>query len=398
MFISSNQEILSLMPTAKWSRPELLLSYLDEEERVALEPLLGAALYEYLAKEYLRLRKVFVDLTKQTIFTDGVAKEDPDVPHATVTNALEAAAAHASGIDVPYTAPCVPDFATLEVSEDDMALVKLIRICQQVEFYLMLSHKAGMLSLSFNGGSGFAQVSTEDFEPATKDQIERLVKDSFMSASRSIDSLLIALEDDAKGQRRFTEMWSEADAFYLHTDLLFDTAREMHEYLADIKTRMEYAETVPVIRYVQRMMVAPKVGVKLLEELMKAERGQDESYTPEFCEAAATVLPQLRLAAAFYIEARRPKIARQDSNLDGDRAMTVALAALEELLPKLGDRATGTPIYNRARAREAEEERKEARRRIACQGGGEVKRHRQHGSLFSLGLDVTNKWVPEQNR
>lgn len=386
------------MPTAKWSHPELLLSYLDEEERVALEPLLGTALYEYLAKEYLRLRKVFVDLTKQTIFTDGVAKEDPDVPHATVTNALEAAAAHASGIDVPYTAPCVPDFATLEVSEDDMALVKLIRICQQVEFYLMLSHKAGMLSLSFNGGSGFAQVSTEDFEPATKDQIERLVKDSFMSASRSIDSLLIALEDDAKGQRRFTEMWSEAEAFYLHTDLLFDTAREMHEYLADIKTRMEYAETVPVIRYVQRMMVAPKIGPKLLEALLKAERGQGGPYTPEFCEAASVVLPHLRLAAAFYVEARRPKMARQDSNLDGDRAMTVATASLEELLPQLGEMAVDTPIYNKVRAREAEEERKEARRRIACQGGSDAKCRLHRGSLFSMGLDVTNKWVPEQDR
>ncbi len=55
MFITQQNEIISLMPTARWDRPSQLFGYLEEEERVALEPLLGTDLYEHLCAEYERL-------------------------------------------------------------------------------------------------------------------------------------------------------------------------------------------------------------------------------------------------------------------------------------------------------------------------------------------------------
>ena len=51
MFIRTENEIISLMPTARWSRPDQLLGYLEEEEMVALEPLLGTPLYVKLCTE-----------------------------------------------------------------------------------------------------------------------------------------------------------------------------------------------------------------------------------------------------------------------------------------------------------------------------------------------------------
>jgi len=394
MFITTNNEIISLMPTAKWSRPEMLLGYLEEEERVTLEPLLGASLYRYLLSEYDRLHAEYGDITATTVSPDGYAKQDPSLPHASVTNALEAAAAHSSGKPYPGSGFCSPAQGGFEVPEKDQALIQLIRICQQIEFYKMLAHKSGMLGISFNGGSGFAQVSAEGYDAATKEQIDHLIKDAFMSASRSIDSLLIYLEADAKGDRLFTEQWMDADAFYLHTDLLFSTAKQMNEYLSAIKSRMEYVEVVPTIRYVQRMMIAPKVGPKFLALLLKAERDcNEEADYWTIKDTVEEILSLLRQAAAFYVEARRPKLARQDSNLDGDRVFGMAISTIEESLPLLGNLAENTPIYNKARARKEEEEQKEARRRIACETPSKP---RQTGSLFSLGMDVTSKWVPEQ--
>ena len=47
MLITRAHEIISLMPTSRFSRPEQLFGYLEEEER-ALEPLLGNALYRHV--------------------------------------------------------------------------------------------------------------------------------------------------------------------------------------------------------------------------------------------------------------------------------------------------------------------------------------------------------------
>ena len=89
MFIRTANEILSVMPTSRWSRPEDLLPYLEEEERGALEPLLGGTLYQWLCTEYERLREESVDITAANVKPTGKAKEDPQRPHVSVTERLE---------------------------------------------------------------------------------------------------------------------------------------------------------------------------------------------------------------------------------------------------------------------------------------------------------------------
>ena len=89
MFITTQNEIISLMPTARWDRPSQLFGYLEEEERVALEPLLGTALYDRLCTEYERLREEYEDITATTIRPTGVAREDARLAYADVTERLE---------------------------------------------------------------------------------------------------------------------------------------------------------------------------------------------------------------------------------------------------------------------------------------------------------------------
>lgn len=374
MFITTQNEIVSLMPTARWDRPEQLLGYLEEEERVALEPLLGTELYLHLCKEYKRLREKYVDITATTITPERQAKEEPGVPYADVTERLEHI--HSSNWPAMYDYPI--DNESKEVPEKDMQTVCLLRICQQIEFYKMLAHKAGLLAVSFNEGGGMNMVSAEGYEPADDKRLERVVKDAWMSASRAIDNLLIFLETDAKGKRFFTEQWQHAEAFWLHKDLLFQTARVLNEYL-DIKgERIAYVALVRDIRFCQNTYLKPRIGNKLLKAVVEyaneetlprplpEKEGSDSSSSSgnQNDEVYDELLSLLRTALAFYVESRRTelapvkeKLARRDSMTDAQQAMAAACEFIEENLDALGEVAVGTPIYNNVRVRKEQAER-----------------------------------------
>ena len=389
MFITTENEIISLMPTARWNRPDQLKGWLEEEERVALEPLLGMPLYLHLCQEYERLRGIYADITATTIKPTGKAKSDPGVPYADVTERLDAIHDHGG----PYVAPCpaVGDEQD-DVPEDDMQAVRLIRICQQIEFYKMVSHKAGLLTVSFNEGGGMNVVTADGYDEAGDKRMERVVKDAFMSAGRAVDSLLLFLEADARGARRFTEMWSRADAFYLHRDLLFQTARVLNEYLDIRGERMAYVQLVRDIRFCQNTYLKPRIGAGLLKAVVEWGNGSlatepspagdgsgdglpaDDTAAARRDEAFGELIVMLRTALAFYVEGRRtelgPKgerLARRDSMTDAQQAMAMACQYIEDNIDALGAAAVDTPIYNAIRAREEQAARDaENREKARC--------------------------------
>ncbi len=374
MFITTPNEIVSLMPTARWAEPQKLFGYLEEEERVALEPMLGTPLYQRLCEEYERLRDKYVDITAVTVKPTKKAKAEPAVPYADVTELQDAIQA---GLR-PYQTPCVPTVGDEDdVPEEDMQAIRLLRICQRIEFYKMLSHKTGLLTVSFNEGGGMNVVSAEGYDSASDKDRDEARKDAFMSAGRAVDDLLIFLEVDAKGEKLFTDLWKEADAFYLNKDLLFQTAQVLQKF-STIKCRMDYVDMVHDIRFCQDTYLEPRVGSKLLESAIGyANEGSDDK-------AMDTLVKKLRIALAFYVEARRveigpkqEKLARRDSMTDAQQAMAMAEKWIEDNLDALGDAAVGSPIYNVVRAREKQEqyarehrEQAEQRRlREACEQG-----------------------------
>lgn len=390
MFIRTENEIMNLMPTARWNRPQQLLGYLEEEERVALEPLLGTALYQHLCEEYERLRTKYEDITAATIRPTRKARQDARLAYADVTERIEQVAQ--GKYRETYTAP---EDGETDVPRDDMQTIRLIRICQQIEFYRMLAHKAGLLTVSFNEGGGMNIVTADGYDGADEKAKDRVVKDAWMSAGRATDSLLLFLEADAKGDKQFTEMWQEADAFYLHKDLLFQTARVMNEYI-DIKgERMAYVQLVRDIRFCQNTYLKPRIGAKLLKAVVAfANDGDaDASHLEE-------LLGMLRTALAFYVEARRieigPKgerLARRDSMTDAQQALAMACDYIEENIDAFGDAAVGTPIYNAIHLREEQEAKQKA-----CACAAEAQRRKeaceQNSKKLFTGFPATHR-MPE---
>lgn len=424
MLVTTQNEIQSLMPTARWDKPQVLFGYLEEEEAVALEPLLGSRLYQHVLTEYDRLRQDYEDITATTVRPTGKAKQDPRLAHADVTERLEQVAQ--GKYRETYT---TPEEGEKEVPAKDLKTIKLIRICQQIEWYRMLAHKAGLLTVSFNEGGGMNVSSGESYDPADEKAKDRVVKDAWMSAGRATDSLLLFLEADAKGEQLFTELWKEADAFYLHKDLLFQTAKVLNEYLDIRSERAVYVSLVRDIRFCQNTYLKPRVGAKLLKAvvafandgeaaILSQQTGQDgevttgtepagettgtaaEAASDEATAAALEELTELlRQALAFYVESRRTtitrtsltvstsargtgssiekeeRLARRDSMTDAQQAMAMACEYIEENLEALGDAAVGTPIYIHVKEAQAQAEREKQcacaaearRRRAACE-------------------------------
>lgn len=380
MFITTENEIVSLMPTARWSRPDQLLGYLEEEERVSLEPLLGTPLYNHLCTECERLRSAYTDITATTIQPTGKARKNPIVPYACVTDRLNDIANGAIQLDL-YEAATSPTPADEDVTVTDMQTVQLLRICQQIEFYKMLAHKAGLLTVSFNEGGGMNVVSADGYDPADDKRMERVAKDAFMSAGRAVDSLLLFLESDAKSDKIFTALWQEADAFYLHRDLLFQTARVLNEYL-DIKgDRMQYVSMVRDIRFCQNTYLKPRVGARLLKAIVSYANGLEQSKStsssvsssasssvsssdgkavkPLDPDVADELLSMLRTSLAFYVESRRTtltqskeRLMQRDSLNDAQQAMAMACHYIADNLDALGDAAVGSPIYKEVKESE----------------------------------------------
>lgn len=394
MFIRSENEIISLMPTARWSRPDQIYGYVEEEERVALEPLLGTTLYQHLCNEYERLRKEYGDITSTTIKPTGKAKKDPKVPHADVTERMDRV--QAGLVEPTCTAQAKEE---KDVPKLDQVTVRLLRICQQIVFYKMLSHKAGLLTVSFNEGGGMNQVSAEGYDPADQKKIEHVVKDAYMSAGRAIDSLLLFLEADAKADKVFTEKWQEADAYYLHKDLLFQTARVLNEYL-DIKgERMAYVALVRDIRFCQNTYLKPRIGGKLLKAVV-AYANNGAATKDVDAEVYDELLSMLRTALALYVESRRTelapvkeKLARRDSMTDAQQAMATACNFIEEHIDALGDAAVDTPIYNAIRAREAKEAQDAANAEAAAERQRKAVCEQNRRKLFT-GFPATHR-TPE---
>ena len=270
----------------------------------------------------------------------------------------------------------------------------------------MLSHKAGLLTVSFNEGGGMNVVTAEGYDPADDKRMERVVKDAFMSAGRAIDSLLLFLEADAKGDKVFTELWQQADAYYLHRDLLFQTARLLNEYLDIRGERMVYVSLVRDIRFCQNTYLKPRIGLKLLKAVVdyanygtesteKTENTEDSSSDSSDTSAPPVevmeeLLSLLRTALAFYVESRKTtigpkeeKMARRDSMIDAQQAMAAACDFIEENLDALGDAAKDTPIYNKVRERERKEEWEKKHREEAQEHRRIERCHQQHKKLFT---------------
>lgn len=302
MLLRETKELESYLPTSKWRNANALLSYVEEEEQNAVIPILGEELFGELVNTYEKMSGEFGGVT-------------PDILPA--------------------------QYADLSV--------RLIRLCQKIQLYLALANNAGLLAVSFNQGGGFNVVSSDNYDPADKESLNRMERDAFRKAHRNVDALLAELERDAKRETpQYAELWKQSDYFYFKAGLLISRADILQNYLNIQGSRERYIELVPDLRYAQSTYLTPALGRELMQAFVErntrlipvppaASEEEDEEKAEQMHEWAKVQRMRwleaedlLRAAMSCYTEHRNTKLRRPDSLTDADMSLARAVAVMRE--------------------------------------------------------------------
>lgn len=335
MFITNIDEIKAYLPTTVWQKPEGLLSLLDDTEETYLVPLLGRPLFNYLQSEYKRLTIIGAVLPKE---------EEEDF----------------GGSGETEEGGGVADSDTLTDKEQET--VRILRICQAIDIYMTLANNSGILNVSINSGGGMNSVTTDGYDHADKDAVNRFEKDAYMKAHRAIDRLLIALEEDAcnpyasedsgeddtaqEHAPYFSDLWKRSRYFYRQHDTLFTTAAEFNRYVNVDRSRELFITLQADIRYCQDTYLCPEVGTELVETLVASLT--DPSLLPaekKDLRIWQNTIARLRTALALYTEARNEKLARKQSRNEADLSLARAKTYISEHQESFGKYILDSPLY-----------------------------------------------------
>lgn len=316
MILSTPEELNALLPANVSTRPDRLLTLVEQTERTHIIPLLGKELYAEVCAEYAKL------FYENAVDADGNPISVNDMVAVQV------------GSQAPSYTP----------------MQQLIRLLQVPLVYMTLADNTAILSVSLNDG-GMNIVSAESYDAAKKDDREAFSRDCYRNAHKGMDQVLLFLEEDALSANPvFLAAWSKSATFYWQSDLLVPNAIRFSQFVPINDSRELFLQLVPRIRYIQDSKLRPELGETLVNamvqyavlgpqpggQLASADSVQDRNafeedlrqYLPLRRSAQTTteqliklrgwnrLLLLLQTAVCFYTEMDSKKLRRPDSDKD----------------------------------------------------------------------------------
>ena len=232
---------------------------------------------------------------------------------------------------------------------------QLIHLCQRPVAFDMLYRAADVSAVSVNE-SGLNVTSTDGYESADHDIIDRYKKRLNQEAHRAIDRLLVTLEEwaedlvslkadgnfdaDESELEEIIGLWKQSRYFYLAEGLFINTARKLNEFIDIYESREKFIQLLPDLRYCQEFVLRPEMGDELTDNLMqKMQQGELSAV-----EQKAVRLAQYALA--LKVEARSPLFKRDEAKDEAIGAMTRLVSYLKTNQSKLDEEAVKTsPFY-----------------------------------------------------
>lgn len=235
---------------------------------------------------------------------------------------------------------------------------QLIHLCQRPVAFDMLYRAADVSAVSVNE-SGLNVTSTDGYESADGDIIDRYKKRLYKEAHQAIDRLLVTLEEWAESLSSLADgnfdadeseieeiigLWKQSRYFYLAEGLFINTARKLNEFIDIYESREKFIQLLPDLRYCQEFVLRPEMGDELTDNLMqKMQQGELSAV-----EQKAVRLAQYALA--LKVEARSPLFKRDEAKDEAIGAMTRLVSYLKANQSKLDEEAVKTsPFYEEPR-------------------------------------------------
>lgn len=235
MILTTTEELNALLPANVSTRPERLLTLMEQTERTHIVPLLGKSLYKAVCDEYEKLHH-------------GEGEDTNGEP----MQANDLVTTEADHLGYQYT-----------------PMQQLIRLLQVPLVYMTLADNTGILSVSLNDG-GMNMVSAESYDTAKKEDREAFSRDCYRNAHKGMEQVLLFLEEDAHSDAPvFLKLWSQSPTFYCQYGLLVPTATKFNQYVPIDDSRELFLSLVQRIRYVQDNKVRPELGDRLTDALVQ---------------------------------------------------------------------------------------------------------------------------------
>lgn len=205
---------------------------------------------------------------------------------------------------------------------------RLIHLCQRPIAFDTLYRAADVQAVSTNA-SGLNIVTTDGYDSADTDIIDRYKKRLNQEAHKGIDRLLVTLEEWAEEvgtsteeadenlqeKQAIIELWRQSRYFYLAEGLFINTARKLNEFIDFYESREKFIQMLPDLRYCQEFVLRPEMGDALTDNLMeKMQHGQLSDI-----EKKAVRLAQYALA--LKVEARSNLFKREEAKDEAIGAM-----------------------------------------------------------------------------
>lgn len=228
---------------------------------------------------------------------------------------------------------------------------QLIHLCQRPVAFDMLYRAADVSAVSVNE-SGLNVTSTDGYESADGDIIDRYKKRLNQEAHRAIDRLLVTLEEWAidiadeeaeeedEEKQEIIDLWKKSRYFYLAEGLFINTATKFNEFVDIYESREKFIQLLPDLRYCQEFVLRPEIGDALTDDLVeKARTGQGNAE-----EKKAIRLAQYALA--LKVEDRSNLFKRTEAKDEAIGAMTRLVSFLKGNQAKFEAEAVKTsPFY-----------------------------------------------------
>ena len=256
MLFKEAKELQQIFPTADFKKIDNYLSGLYDEEINSLLPLLGKPLLDKLNEDY------------QTIYTTS------------------------KGIWI--------ETATTEELSNKLSI---LRSAQKVCAFAYFANNIALMSVRINIGGGASVAYTEGYDAPDEKQTSRLDKNLWHQSLRAKEQLLYHLEEDAKGEGEYRDLWKESNYFYKHSNLLFTTASELHPHFLDLGSTplMNFVGSIHVQELCTTYYITGTIGEKLTQALIDRKYQQDTTGS-ETKDAWKRLDHLVRTALAAYMK------------------------------------------------------------------------------------------------
>lgn len=181
------------------------------------------------------------------------------------------------------------EFKTLWLREAqgsfDSRKLSILYAAQKVCAYSYFANNIALMSVRLNIGGGANVAYTDGYDAPDEKQAQRLDKELWHQSLRAKEQLLFHLEQDAKGEQIYTELWKQSEYFYLHSNLLFTTASELHPHYMSLGTtqpRLNFINSIHIQEQCNTYYIIGTIGEKLLQALIdqKYNRVVEEGEEP----------------------------------------------------------------------------------------------------------------------